>query len=198
MAVTLPTCPYPNDYQVLLRDFGGVLTPFLGGPEQRINRIGTRFGLRVALPPMDADEGQTYIARLLQGRSQTVILPFPIFDLETTGTGTPQVRSATSGGSTIPLKGMTAAYEIKEGQFFHVVHGGARYLYMATANETVDGSGNADVDIFPILRTALSVNDAVNFESPTIEGFVSPGDEIAWQIALGNGRELAFSVMEAA
>ncbi|MFD0848204.1 hypothetical protein [Sphingosinicella xenopeptidilytica] len=198
MAVTLPTCPYPNDYQVLLRDFGGVLTPFLGGPEQRINRIGTRFGLRVVLPSMDAGEGQTYIARLLQGRSQTVILPFPIFDLETTGTGTPLVRTDTAGGSTIPLKGMTVGYPIKEGQFFHVVHSGQRYIYMATAATTVNGSGNADLPIFPILRTGLTTNDVVNFETPMIEGFVSPGDDLSWQIGLDNGREIAFSVMEIA
>ncbi len=199
MAITLPTCPYPNDYQVMLRDFSSVLTPFLGGPEQIINRIGTRFGVRVTLPPMDADEGLPYISRLLQGRTQGVILPWPLLDFDPGIPGDPQINAAVTGGSIIAIKDLVPGYQIKEGQFFTIVHGGRRYVHMFTANATADGSGLiAFATIFPMLRTALSANDVLELAQPMIEGNVLPGDELNWQIGMTNAREVSFSVMEAA
>lgn len=198
MPVTLPTCPYPTDYQVLLRDFGAILTPFLGGPEQRINRLGTRFGLRLTMPPMDADEGMVYLSRLLQGRQSTVTLPWPLLDFDPGTPGAPLVSAAVSSGTAIPIKGLTPGYTIKEGQFFSVIHAGRRYVYMFTADVTADGSGNLSAAVFPLLRTALSINDVIEIAQPKIEGLVMPGEEISWQIGLSNAREFGFSVMEAA
>ena len=198
MPVTLPTCPYPTDYQVLLRDFGAVLTPFLGGPEQRINRLGMRFGLRLTMPPMDADEGMVYLSRLLQGRQSTVILPWPLLDFDPGTPGAPLVSAAVASGTTIPIKGLTPGYQVKEGQFFSVIHSGRRYVYMFTADATANGSGNLSAAIFPLLRTALSTNDVIEIAQPKIEGLVMPGEEISWQIGLDNAREFSFSVLEAA
>ena len=198
MPVTLPTCPYPTDYQVLLRDFGTVLTPFLGGPEQRINRLGMRFGLRLTMPPMDADEGMVYLSRLLQGRQSTVILPWPLLDFDSGTPGSPLVSAAVTSGTTIPIKGLTPGYQAKEGQFFSVIHSGRRHVYMFTADATANGSGNLSAAIFPLLRTALSINDVIEIAQPKIEGLVMPGEEISWQIGLDNAREFSFSVLEAA
>ena len=198
MPVTLPTCPYPTDYQVLLRDFGAVLTPFLGGPEQRINRLGMRFGLRLTMPPMDADEGMVYLSRLLQGRQSTVILPWPLLDFDSGTPGSPLVSAAVASGTAIPIKGLTPGYQVKEGQFFSVIHSGRRYVYMFTADATANGSGNLSAAIFPLLRTALSTNDVIEIAQPKIEGLVLPGEEISWQIGLDNAREFSFSVLEAA
>lgn len=198
MPVTLPTCPYPTDYQVLLRDFGAVLTPFLGGPEQRINRLGMRFGLRLTMPPMDADEGMVYLSRLLQGRQSTVILPWPLLDFDPGTPGAPLVSAAVESGTAIPIKGLTPGYQVKEGQFLSVIHSGRRYVYMFTADATANGSGNLSAAIFPLLRTALSTNDVIEIAQPKIEGLVMPGEEISWQIGLDNAREFSFSVLEAA
>lgn len=198
MPITLPTCPYPTDYQVLLRDFGTVLTPFLGGPEQRINRLGTRFGLRLTMPPMDADEGMVYLSRLLQGRQSTVILPWPMLDFDPGTPGAPLVSANVASGTSITIKGLSAGYPIKEGQFFSVIHAGRRYIYMFTADATANGSGNATASIFPLLRSPLSNNDVLEIAQPMIEGLVLPGEEISWQIGLSNDREFSFSVMESA
>ena len=198
MPVTLPTCPYPTHYQVLLRDFGAVLTPFLGGPEQRINRLGMRFGLRLTMPPMDADEGMVYLSRLLQGRQSTVVLPWPLLDFDPGMPGSPLVSAAVTSGTAIPIKGLTPGYQVKEGQFFSVIHSGRRYVYMFTADATANGSGNLSAAIFPLLRTALSTNDVIEIAQPKIEGLVMPGEEISWQIGLDNAREFSFSVLEAA
>ena len=87
---------------------------------------------------------------------------------------------------------------MKEGQFFSVIHSGRRYVYMFTADATANGSGNLSAAIFPLLRTALSINDVIEIAQPKIEGLVMPGEEISWQIGLDNAREFSFSVLEAA
>ncbi|KMS59136.1 hypothetical protein V474_07680 [Novosphingobium barchaimii LL02] len=199
MPIALPTCPMPTDYTVLLRDFGGILTPFLGGPEQRVNRLGTRFGLRLEMPGLDIEDGgMIYLSRLLQGRQSSVILPWPLLDFDPGTPGAPLVSAAVTSGTSIPIKGLIAGYTVKEGQFFSLIHSGRRYIYMFTADGAANSSGDLTASIFPLLRTPLSVNDVLEIARPMIEGLVSPGDELSWQIGLDNAREFSFSVMEAA
>lgn len=196
--IALPTSPAPNGAQPLLRDFGGVLTPFLGGPEQRINRVGTRFGLRVTLPPMrSADAGRIYVSRLLRGRQDRVLMRWHLLDFSPGNPGAPKVSAATSGGMSLPVKGLTAGYTVREGQFFSIVHGGARVMHMASADGTADGSGNLTISIYPPLRVALAINDVIEMAQPMIEGLVSPGDELGWDMSINRHIGLSFSVMEA-
>lgn len=199
MPISLPTCPMPTDYQVMLRDFGSIMTPFLGGPELRINRIGMRFGLKLDMPPLDEDEGRLYLSRLLQGRRERVLLPWPMLDFDPGTPGDPLVMSAVSGGSVISITGLAEGYEIQEGQFFSLIHSGRRYVYMFTAGATADSSGQiSTATIFPMLRTALSAGDVIEIAEPMIEGHVLPGEELSWQIDISNGRSFSYSVMEAA
>jgi hypothetical protein len=199
MPISLPTCPMPTDYQVLLRDFGTILTPLLGGPDIRINRLGTRFGLRLDMPPMDVEDGgMAYVARLLQGRQSTVILPWPLLDFDPGDPGAPLVSAAVTSGTSLPIKGLSAGYQIKEGQFFSVIHAGRRYVYMFAAAGAANSSGVLTAQIYPLLRTPLSANDVIEIASPKIEGLVSPGDELSWSIGLDNARAFSFSIVEAA
>lgn len=198
-AITLPTFPSPNGMQVLLRDFGGTLTPFLGGPEQLLVRAGTRFGARVSIPPIRTDDlGRVYVARLLQGRRYGVLMRWPLLEFNPGNPGTPLIASAASSGSSISLKGLTAGYTIKEGQYFSIIIGGKRYLHMATADVTASGTGTATVTIFPLLRKAVAIDNVVELAQPMIEGFVSPGDELGWEIASNRFMNINFTIMESA
>lgn len=196
--IVLPSCPVPNDYEPMLRHWGGVLTPFLGGPEQLVNRVGTRWGVRCVMPPMLSDEGRLFISRLAQAKTDMLRMAWPLLDFDPGLPGAPKVASATSGGMALPLKGMTAGYQGREGQFFSIVHGGRRYVHMLTADFTASGGGTATAAIFPMLRVALSVDDVVEIAAPMIEGLVLPGDELSWRIGLSSHAEIAFTVMEAA
>ena len=197
--ISLPTFPSPNGMQVMLRDFGGVLTPFLGGPEQILVRAGTRFGVRVTIPPLRTDDlGRVYVARLLQGRTNGVLMKWPNLEFDPGTPGTPLVATHTASGSSIALKGLTPGYIIKEGQYFSIIIGGKRYLHMATANVTASGTGTATVNIFPLLRKAAAVDNVVELAQPMIEGFVSPGDELGWQIASNRFMDISFTIMESA
>lgn len=199
MAITLPTMPAPNGATPGLNDFGGFLEPFLGGPVQRINRTGSRFVLRVTMPPMREDVARTFIARLLQGREQTVILPWPLLGFNPGNPGAPMISAAVASGSVIAIKGLTAGYAVKEGQFFSIVHGGRRYMHMFTAAATANGSGAISAaSIFPMLRTNLAVNDVLEIATPMIEGNVMPGDELSWELNVARFVGLAFSIVEAA
>lgn len=199
MAISLPSSPAPNGGNPFLRDFGGVLAPFLGGPEQRINRIGTRFGIRVTMPPMKSgDDGRLFVSRLLQARQDRLLMAWPLNGLAPGSPGAPKVSAVTAGGSVLPLKGLTGGYTIREGQFLSIIHGGRRYIHMATANATASGGGTCTATIFPMLRSPVSVDDVVEIAQPMIEGHVLPGDEMGWEIAIGGFTSIQFSVAEAA
>lgn len=197
MSIALPTYPAPNGAQPLLRDFGGVLTPFLGGPEQRINRLGTRFGIRVTMPPMRGEGARQFVSRLLRGRQEGVLLPWPLLDFDPGSPGAPLV-SATASGTALPVKGLAPGYTVREGQFLSIVHAGQRYVHMSTGDVTASGGGSANLSIFPTLRLTMSTNDVIELEQPIIEGLVSPGDELGWQMDLAHTIGLSFSVMERA
>jgi hypothetical protein len=198
-AIALPDDAIPNSAVVFLREFGTILTPFLGGPEQYVDRVGTRFGLRVTLPPKNTrDEARVIQSRLLQGRKNRLLMEWPQPGVDVGNPGAGAIRDAVIGGTTVPIKNLAAGYQIKEGQFFSVIHGGRRYVYMATADVTANDGYGVDVPIFPLLRTPLAINDVVEIETPMIEGFVSPGEELSWQISVDRLVPFSFTISEGA
>ena len=197
MAVALPTCPLPNVMQPFLRDFGGILTPFLGGPEQRINRLGTRLGCRYTMPEMDDEDAQKFVVRLMRGRQDRVLMPWPITKFDP-GSPPAPIISATSSGTAISASGLGAGYPIAEGQPLSIIHAGRRYMHLSTGAVVANGSGAANIGIFPPSRVTYTAGDVIEFETPMIEGYVSPGDEINWSIALELDTAIAFSVVESA
>lgn len=197
--IQFPESAVPNSAEPFLRDFGGVLTPFLGGPEQRINRLGTRFGLRVTLPPKRTrDEALVIQSRLLRARQDRLLIEWPQPDFDLGNPGAPVLASAVTSGSSLVLSGFAAGYEAKEGQFFSIIHAGRRYLHIFAETKAADASGGLSIDIFPMIRTPLSAGDVLEVAKPMIEGLVSPGDELAWQIAVSRLASFSFFVSEGA
>ena len=197
--ITLPDSVVPNEATVSLRDFGGVLTPFLGGPEQRINRLGTRFAVSVTLPPKRTrDEALVIQSRLLRAREDRLLMEFPQPDFDTGDPGSPIVSTAVASGSSLPISGVTPGYQIKEGQFASIIHAGRRYLHIFAADYTFGSGGAATLIIWPMLRTPLSAGDVVEIAVPKIEGLVSPGDELSWQLSVDRFAAFTFQVSEGA
>ncbi|MFZ2995953.1 hypothetical protein [Sphingobium sp.] len=197
--ITMPDWVVPNGAEPYLRDFGTVLTPFLGGPEQRINRLGTRFGLRLTLPSMPTrSEALVVQSRLLRAREDRLLMEWPQPDFDTGDPGAPRVSAAVTSGVTLPLKGMAVGYTVKEGQFLAIIHGGRRYVHMFAADGTVGAGGTINAPIWPMFRTQLSVNDIVEIAVPRIEGMVSPGDELSWQISVDRLASFSFTLAEGA
>ena len=199
MTITMPITPAPSSGAPMLRDFGGVMTPFLGGPEQLINRVGTRFGIQYTMPIMEtADQARVFVSRLLQGRKDRVLMRWPHLSFNPGNVGTPLINAAVTAGSAIAIKGLPANYAAKEGQFFSIISGGRRYMHMFSGDGVATGLGVLSISIFPPLRKSLVVNDVVEMAIPIIEGHVSPGNEMSWELSVEKFAQIQFSVMEAA
>lgn len=197
--IVMPDWVVPNAAEPFLRDFGSILTPFLGGPEQRINRLGTRFGVRYTLPPVQTrSEALVIQSRLLRAREDRLRMEWMQPDFDAGAPGAPRVAAAIVSGMSVPFKGMTPGYTIKEGQFFNFVHGGRRYLHIFAADGAVASDGTLQASIWPMLRTNLSNNDVIEIAPPMIEGLVSKGDELSWQISVDRLASFSFSLSESA
>lgn len=162
------------------RDFGGVQG---AAAEQRVNRLGNRFGIELNLPPQPEEPDGRRLAQMLRlARGQGAITAFPQPGFDVGVPGAPVVNGTVAGGSTLPLRGLTPHYAVRFGQYLSVVHGGRRYLHSAAAAGEANGSGQLILTIHPMLRVSLADGDVVELAVPKIEGLLSGGNEVTWTI----------------
>ena len=176
-------------------DWGGSMVPALGGQEQRVNRLGSRFMLAMVVDFDTDEEARKFLQRLRRGKQEGAMMRFPQIGLTTGSPGSPLVDGAVAGGTTLPLKGLTPNYAIREGQYFSIIHSSRRYLYSAAAQAIADAAGEASVTIHPTLRVALSDNDVVEIARPMIEGVVD-GDQVQWEHAALAHEPIQFAIRE--
>ncbi len=180
-----------------LLDFGGFLTPTLGGPMQRVDRLGNRHALDVTLPPMRADpEGRVWVSRLKRAKTEGAFMRFPQIGLRNGVSGAPVVAAYVAAGRTVPVAGLQPRCEVKEGQWLSVIHAERRYLYSVDAGVLAGADGTAMLAITPMLRTALSAGDVIELVQPHIEGLIL--EDFGWTIDKARTIGLSFTITEAA
>lgn len=200
MTITLPSSPGYQSHDIHQIDFGGVLTPLLGGEQQRINRLGSRWGLTVRLPRMKLEsQRRTWIAALSQGLQEGVMLRFPQVDFvnDVTGGGSTLVNGANQIGSTLNIDGITPGKIAKYGQFFSVPVAGERFVYMVAADTTANASGQMALPIFPMIRKSPADNSACEFGAPFLQGFLQD-NRPSWTVDIARTVGLEFTVLERA
>lgn len=196
MAITLGTLPRLTAYAMRAISAANDLQPVFGGPTQRLARKGSRFALDVKVPAMSAAGcGIGLIADLLRGETETIVLPVPDY-VPAVSYGTPLVNGGGVVGSTLPVDGLPNGCVIAKGKFLSVILGGQRYVHIVTAQTTANGSGQASLPIWPMLRTPTVDNAVVELAAPKIEGFVRPGQE--WSISRLRAVGVEFTVAERA
>lgn len=195
MAVILPTNPGPLSARGFPIDFGGVQKPFLGGPEQRQNRLGMRMGLRVTMGVLRGVVARQFTSRLMRGLTQGVLYDWPLLDLDPGSPPAPAI-AATSTGTAIQVKGLGAGYLFVEGQPLSVIHDGRRYMHLTTGVIAANSSGVAVVGINPPTRVSYSENDTVEIVQPKIQGFIATGDEAGWDMAIEHTMGFGFTITE--
>lgn len=168
-AVLLPTSGYYVPTPSLIGS-ASQLAPALGGPVQRIARVGGRwrFEVRVA-----AQSGAAALAWTVLAEEDAVFalrLPQPGIVLGTPGT--PRVAGGSQTGNTLGIDGLAASYPLQLGQWLSIVIDGQRYLYRSTANVAASG-GALTAFLNPALRVSPNDNDVVEIDAPTVEGFVT-------------------------
>lgn len=196
MTINLPTNPAPASAEPFLLDFSVVQQPFLGGPVSAHQRIGTRLGLRVTMPPMRGAVARQFQSRLMLGKKERVRLEWPLLDLDPGAPPDPKIK-VNSTGTALSLKGLGAGYTIQEGQPLSVGGLDLRiYMHIATGDVTANGFGEAVVSVWPPARVVYVPDCVVLIQQPVIEGLVLPGDELSWSYALEHTMGFAFSVVE--
>jgi hypothetical protein len=186
MTVALPTNPNPWTVKPRLLDFGGDMTPPLGGAAQRFARIGSRFAVDVTLPPMEAPLSLEWIgARLAaRGSGDVVLLNWPQAPAGVSW-GAPTVNGASQAGLTLETAGWGANLP-PAGTFFSFVGpSGRNYLHVLTQQVTASG-GASLLEIMPMIRESPASGAALQFNTPQIMGFIAgPTEEwtrerLAW------------------
>jgi hypothetical protein len=198
MSILLPASPGIQTAKPRLLDFGATQTPPMGGPAQRLNRLGNRFAIDVTLPPASSfTDGPVFVSRLMQGLTEGVLYPFPQ-DMLIGAPGTSiEVNGGAQQGSSLQLKGFPAGYTVAEGQFASIIYAGRRYLHAATAATTATSGGLMNLPIVPMLRISPNDSATVEFAQPMIEGFLS-GNSLEWQLRTAPYIDVVFTITEAA
>lgn len=195
--IDLPDYPSPRDITPALIDYGAVLQPSLGGPIQKLNRLGSRFRLNIIMPPMPSGKlGRQWVARLVRGKFDGVRMELPAPSFDPGVPGDIRVNGAGQSGSSLVVDGATPNYIAREGQFFSIETAGTHHLYMVAAETIFNSSGQATVPIAPMLRRQHADNDLCHFGKPMIEGLIM-GDEFAWQVAVEHITQIEFAITEA-
>ncbi|HYI42687.1 MAG TPA: hypothetical protein VD768_03595 [Sphingomicrobium sp.] len=194
--IELPTWAVPNAGEPFLIDFGGVLTPGLGAEEQRINRLGNRFGILLGMPPAPAhDRGRILVSRMIRAKTEGLRVELPLLGFRPGSPGSPVVDGNGQSGTSLAVRGFSPNYPVREGQWFTHKRGDHGLLYNVAAAATADAAGEAVLTIAPMLRVEPEDGDVLLFGRPTIEGLVH-GDEWRWQMALDRNLRIEVELRE--
>ena len=189
-------------------DYGGVTGGSIGGPDQRLDRLGSRWGCDFTTKPMKGEEARIWIARLIVGVREKAIIKFPqpgvvvlhpeldIFKPTMAANAEVGYAVTTFGG------GGTSKATLKEGQFISWVQDGKNYLHQSTRDQSAGAPEAEGIDRFnfrfqpPVRRATVADGTKVNFTTPDIEGYVK-GDAKKWNIDQARIYGLSFTIEEA-
>lgn len=197
--IELPAWAVPNGAAPIYQDFGGFLTPSLGGEVQRIDRMGNRFGIAVTFPPIVGKQrGRILVSRLIRGKTEGIRIEYPLLDFNPGAPGAVLVDGAGQAGRGLNVKGANPHYAFREGQPFSIVDGSGRhYLHFVDAEVIASATGTASLSISPMLRFEFANGATCHFGKPMIEGFIM-GEEWRWAMSVERFIGIEFEIMERA
>lgn len=187
MATIIPRLPQAS-IEITLNSLSTDQKPYLGGPVQRIARMGDKWSVKVEARPMHARQAGPIVVALMQGLSEKVIYEVRQAGVDLTGystntvVGTARGRSLTHNTDTGPAKFV--------GQFFNVVKDGVNYLHQITA---VSGQ---TLNFYPMLKVGLTGGETLIFNEPKIEGFLNQNSQ-GWTVGMVANLGVSFTITEA-
>lgn len=182
--IELPDSPAPNGVEVEVLDFGMTLRPAGGGSVLRVNRPGARLRVRVSFPPMTPDTARKFNVRLMAAKEEGLRIDYPLLDLSQGAPGAPVIDGDDPLGTTLPLRGLTPGYAIKEGYPLTLIDGdGNRYMHFSGSAGLADASGEYTITgLRPPIRAVFADGDEVLLAKPTIEGALV--EELGWALSI--------------
>lgn len=180
-----------------LVDFGGMITPALGGPVQRIDRLGSRWAWTFETRPMAIEpDGRRWAALYALAKKNGALIPVKQPNLPIGSPGNTVVTTNTAAGKVVPVSGGAPGYPVRQGQWLSIVRAGQRYLDMVAADVALDLGGGNFVSIVNLLRTPIVTGDAVELAAPKIEGWID--GPASWPLESSRLTAFTFTVVEAA
>lgn len=168
------------------------------GVTQTLQRLGSRWALNVALPPMrEGADVRALTTAILRARSEGASYPWPQPGLVIGTPGAPVVNGAGQTGTVLLLRSGAASYQYRAGQAISILAGGRRYLHIVQADVTASGAGAVTLSIYPMLRVSPADGAAVEVAAPIIEGDIT-AENFAWTHDRDDWVSLAFRIEEVA
>lgn len=182
--IDLPDEGAPSGCEPSLMDFGILLRPASGAAVQKVDRAGSRWKMKVTLPPMTAANAAIVSSALTRGIRQGLRMDVPLLGRSQGYPGTPVVNGANPTGTSLPIRGMPAGYVLQVGFWLTLVDGsGNYYLHQVAVAATASAVGQATVTIEPPIRAALADGATILLARPKVQGWIS--SEHAWSMQPG-------------
>jgi hypothetical protein len=154
----------------LVRVSGDLVSP-LGGPTQRITRLGSRYAVDVALPPLDAACAASWLSAPLQaeaiGDTLTLTMPQMIVAARTLG---PAHGGGAAGSNVLTLTDGSPPL----GAWLSFAFGGRNYLHLVIGQPAA-----GQIAVSPLLRVTIPNTTPLELAAPQLEGFA---DDTAWSL----------------
>lgn len=185
MTVLFPLCPRGTVVTPRLMRRSGDLVSSLGGPTQRITRVGSRYAAQIRLPTLDAECAARWVACPLYAEAlgETLSLTMPqTMDVSHLGAPT---GTGVAGSAQVTYSGVAPAV----GMWFSFQAGGRNYLHSITV------IGDGLVMVAPLLRVNMPAGTPLEFVAPKLEGFC---DDTSWEVEFFRFVGHEFTITESA
>lgn len=194
--IDLPEWAIPNGATPSFMDFGSILRPSTGAGLLRVDRLGSRYKVKLSFPPFtDQAQGRIIVSRLIRAKRMglrteyPLVCPQPLQDAAVDGAG--------QAGTTLNVRGLVSHSVVREGFWLSVVRAsGQHYLHNVAGEVIADADGLAALPLSEMLRWPFADGDKVKLVRPMIEGIVD-GDEQAWSLSIEHFIGIEFTVEEA-
>jgi hypothetical protein len=183
--ILLPPLPRGSSLTTRLVRVGGDLVSTLGGPTQRITRIGSRFAADVQLPTLDAECAGRWLACPLRAEALGETLGLIVPQVQDVSGQVGNTGTGASGSAAVTYTGPAPVV----GMAFSVAVGGRNYLHTVT-----DLPAAGQMRVAPLLRVAIAATP-LEFVAPVLEGFVG---ETEWSTEFFRFVGHAFTITESA
>ena len=194
--IDLPEWAIPNGATPSFMDFGAILRPSTGAGVLRVDRLGSRYKVKLSFPPFtDQKQGRIIVSRLIRAKRMglrteyPLVCPQPLQDAVVDGAG--------QAGTTLRVRGLFREMVVLEGYWISIVRAsGQHYLHNIAGQVKADENGRAALPLSEMLRWPFADGDRVKLVKPMIEGIVD-GDEQAWSLSIEHFIGIEFTVEEA-
>lgn len=194
--IDLPPWAVPNGATPSFMDFGAILRPSTGAGLLRVDRLGSRYKVKLSFPPFtDQAQGGVIVSRLIRAKRMGLRAEFPLVRPQPLQDAV--VDGAGQAGTTLRVRGLFRGQVIREGFWISVVRAsGQHYLHNVAGEVVVDADGRAALPLSEMLRWPFADGDPVKIVRPMIEGIVD-GDEQAWSLSIEHFVGIEFTIEEA-